>query len=124
MDSLKSTKGLIMSIEFNGKTSVKHPIPEKMKAWVLGNPDQLMLIDKPIVMPGKAEVLVKQGISDPYDGPAVWTLHPNNPVDIIKGVWHKGRNSSDEPAHIIEIWKGETDKLSEDDIERWEREVE
>ena len=73
---------------------------------------------------GKAEVLVKQGITDPYDGPAVWTLHPNNPVDIIKGAWHKGRNSSDEPAHIIEIWKGPTDKLSEDDIERWEREVE
>ena len=48
-----------MSIEFNGKTSVKHPIPETMKAWVLGNPDQLMLIDKPIVMPGKAEVLVR-----------------------------------------------------------------
>ncbi len=59
MDSLKSTKGLIMSIEFNVKTSVKHPIPEKMKAWVLGNPDQLMLIDKPIIMPGKAEVLVR-----------------------------------------------------------------
>ena len=59
MDSLKSTKGLIMSIEFNGKISVKHPIPETMKAWVLGNPDQLMLIDKPIVMPGKAEVLVR-----------------------------------------------------------------
>ena len=48
-----------MSIEFNGKISVKHPIPETMKAWVLGNPDQLMLIDKPIVMPGKAEVLVR-----------------------------------------------------------------
>ena len=30
-----------------------------MKAWVLGDPDELMLIDKPIVMPGKAEVLVK-----------------------------------------------------------------
>ena len=59
MDSLKSIKGSIMSIEFKGKTSVKHPIPETMKAWVLGNPDQLMLIDKPIVMPGKAEVLVR-----------------------------------------------------------------
>ena len=59
MDLLKSIKGLIMSIEFYGKTSAKHPIPETMKAWVLGNPDQLMLIDKPIVMPGKAEVLVR-----------------------------------------------------------------
>ena len=59
MDSLKSIKGLIMSIEFNGKTSVKHPIPETMKAWVLGDPGELSLIDKPIVMPGKAEVLIK-----------------------------------------------------------------
>ena len=48
-----------MSIEFNGKTSVKHPIPETMKAWVLGDPDELSLIDKPVVMPGKAEVLIK-----------------------------------------------------------------
>ena len=54
MDSLKSIKGFIMSIEFNGKTSVKHPIPETMKAWVLGDPDKLSLIDKPIVMPGQA----------------------------------------------------------------------
>ena len=48
-----------MSIRFNGKTSYKFPLPEKMKAWVLGDPDGLTLIDKPIVMPGKAEVLVK-----------------------------------------------------------------
>ena len=53
------TRGLIMSIEFNGKTSVKHPIPETMKAWVLGDPDELSLIDKPIVMPGKSEALIK-----------------------------------------------------------------
>ncbi|MBR20394.1 MAG: hypothetical protein CMA64_09680 [Euryarchaeota archaeon] len=73
---------------------------------------------------GDAEVLIKQGITDPYDGPAVWKLHPNNPIDIVKSVWHKGRNSSDKPAHIIEIWKGETDKLTEDDIERWDSEEE
>ena len=30
-----------------------------MKAWVLGDPNEPMLIDKPIVMPGKAEFLVK-----------------------------------------------------------------
>ena len=30
-----------------------------MKAWVLRDPNELTLIDKPIVMPGKAEVLVK-----------------------------------------------------------------
>ena len=48
-----------MSNRFNGKTSDKFPLPKKMKAWVLGDPNELMLIDKPIVMPGKAEVLVK-----------------------------------------------------------------
>ena len=48
-----------MSVRFNGKTSDKFPLPKKMKAWVLGDPNELMLIDKPIVMPGKAEVLVK-----------------------------------------------------------------
>ena len=48
-----------MPIKFNGKTSVKHPIPETMKAWVLGDPDELSLIDKPVVMPGKSEVLIK-----------------------------------------------------------------
>ena len=59
MDQLKSTRGFTMSIEFNGKTSVKYPIPETMKAWVLRDPEELSLIDKPIVMPGKAEVLIK-----------------------------------------------------------------
>ncbi len=59
MDQLKSTRGLTMSIEFNGKISVKYPIPETMKAWVLKDPEELSLIDKPIVMPGKAEVLIK-----------------------------------------------------------------
>ena len=73
---------------------------------------------------GDAEVLIKQGVTDPYDGPAVWKLHPNNPIDITRGTWHKGRNKSDEPAHIIEIWKGETDKLTEDDIERYNGEEE
>ena len=48
-----------MSISFNGKISDKYPIPEKMKAWVLGDPDELSLIDKPIIMPGKSEVLIK-----------------------------------------------------------------
>ena len=48
-----------MSINFNGKISDKYPIPEKMKAWVLGDPDELSLIDKPIIMPSKSEVLIK-----------------------------------------------------------------
>ena len=48
-----------MSNEFLGKTSSKYPIPKTMKAWVLGNPYEISLIDKPVEMPGKAEVLVK-----------------------------------------------------------------
>ena len=48
-----------MSIKFKGKTSQKFPIPEKMKAWVLGNPDELSLVDKKVEMPDKSEVLIK-----------------------------------------------------------------
>jgi L-iditol 2-dehydrogenase len=34
-------------------------IPGKMKAWVLGNPDELKLVEKPVPQPGPAEVLVR-----------------------------------------------------------------
>jgi len=34
-------------------------IPERMKAWVLGHPGELALIDKPVPAPGLAEVLVR-----------------------------------------------------------------
>lgn len=37
----------------------KFVIPEKMKAWVLGNPNELSMIEKPIPEPGPAEVLVR-----------------------------------------------------------------
>ena len=43
-----------------------------------------------------------------------------NPVDIPSGVWHQCVNTSDEPAHIVEIWKGPSEHLNEDDIERFE----
>ena len=48
-----------MPSQFNGKTSEKFPIPKTMKAWVLGDPDKLSLVDKQVEMPNKAEVLVK-----------------------------------------------------------------
>ncbi|RXF72658.1 zinc-dependent alcohol dehydrogenase [Hansschlegelia zhihuaiae] len=41
------------------KTDPNYPIPETMKAWVLGDPDQLTLADKPVPTPKKAEVLVR-----------------------------------------------------------------
>jgi L-iditol 2-dehydrogenase len=36
-----------------------YPIPETMKAWVLGGPDELSLVDKKVPEPGRAEVLVR-----------------------------------------------------------------
>ena len=41
------------------KTDKDFPIPETMKAWVLGSPGELKLIDKPVPVPSKAEVLVR-----------------------------------------------------------------
>ena len=37
-------------------------------------------------------------------------------IFIPVNTWHKGVNESDNPAHIIEIWRGYI--LTEDDIER------
>ena len=36
-----------------------YPVPETMKAWVLGGPDELSLVQKPVPEPGVAEVLVR-----------------------------------------------------------------
>ena len=41
------------------KTSLDMPVPDTMKAWVLGNPGELKLVDKPVPAPKKAEVLVR-----------------------------------------------------------------
>ncbi len=41
------------------KTSKDFPVPDTMKAWVLGGPGELMLKDKPVPVPKKAEVLVR-----------------------------------------------------------------
>ena len=35
------------------------PIPATMKAWVLGDPEELALVEKPVPQPGPAEVLVR-----------------------------------------------------------------
>src|SRR6202790_4572834 len=37
----------------------QYPIPDKMKAWVLGGPEELSLVEKPVPEPGSAEVLVR-----------------------------------------------------------------
>src|SRR5260370_33357910 len=37
----------------------QYPIPDRMKAWVLGGPEELSLVQKPVPQPGPAEVLVR-----------------------------------------------------------------
>jgi cytidyltransferase-like protein len=69
---------------------------------------------------GTAHVLTSTNNSDPTDGAKRQQLTPPNPVDIPKGVWHQGCNDSDEPAHIVEVWKGPSELLGEEDIERWD----
>lgn len=39
--------------------SNEFPVPDRMKAWVLGAPDEIFLVDKPVPQPGAAEVLVR-----------------------------------------------------------------
>src|ERR1700744_3174622 len=41
------------------KTAPNFPVPAQMKAWVLGDPDQLHFRDKPTPVPKRAEVLVR-----------------------------------------------------------------
>mgnify|MGYP003640839210 CR=1 FL=1 len=73
------------------------------------------------IVSGKAYLKTKV-TGDPFDGCNVRHLHRANPIEIPTKIWHQGCNDSDEPAHIVEIWKGDSDKLSESDIERWDRE--
>ncbi|HEU6442966.1 MAG TPA: zinc-binding dehydrogenase, partial [Microvirga sp.] len=48
-----------MPMPENVRTHADYPVPETMKAWVLGDPGQLSLVDKPVPVPKKAEVLVR-----------------------------------------------------------------
>src|SRR5262245_23860482 len=41
------------------KTSTDYPVPDNMKAWVLGDPGELSLREQPVPVPKKAEVLVR-----------------------------------------------------------------
>ena len=62
--------------------------------------------------------LLTSNRTEPED-PQRRDLTPPNPVDIPSGTWHQGVNESNQPAHIIEVWKGSSELLSEDDIIRW-----
>jgi L-iditol 2-dehydrogenase len=41
------------------KTAKDMPVPDTMRAWVLGDPGELKLIEKPVPVPKRAEVLVR-----------------------------------------------------------------
>ena len=66
-------------------TSTEFPIPDKMKAWVLGGPDELFLRDKPTPVPARAEVLVR------IDAVAICAtdleiIHSGSPASIQGGL--------------------------------------
>jgi len=73
------------------------------------------------IVSGQAHILMSTNNVDPHDGALRRILSTPNPVDIPRGVWHQGVNDSDEPAHIVEIWKGPSELLSESDIERFDK---
>jgi L-iditol 2-dehydrogenase len=67
------------------KTSVEFPVPDQMKAWVLGEPDELFLRDKPMPVPARAEVLVR------IDAVAICAtdleiIHSGSPASILGGL--------------------------------------
>jgi L-iditol 2-dehydrogenase len=66
-------------------TSADHPVPDQMKAWVLGSPDELFLRDKPVPVPARAEVLVR------IDAVAICAtdlevIHSGSPASILGGL--------------------------------------
>ncbi|WP_426441580.1 zinc-dependent alcohol dehydrogenase [Bradyrhizobium genosp. P] len=66
-------------------TSSDLPIPDQMKAWVLGDPDQLFLREKPTPVPSRAEVLVR------IDAVAICAtdleiIHSGSPASIQGGL--------------------------------------
>src|SRR4051794_18448595 len=67
------------------KTSPDLPIPDRMRAWVLGDPDQLLLREKPVPVPNRAEVLVR------IDAVAICAtdleiIHSGSPAKISGGL--------------------------------------
>src|SRR3954465_725379 len=67
----------------NVKVDPAFPVPDTMKAWVLGDPGELSLVDKPVPVPKSAEVLVRTdgGATSP---PALETT-PHGPPAQIQG---------------------------------------
>src|SRR6202165_2828814 len=70
------------------RTSPDLPIPDDMKAWVLGGADELFLRNKPVPVPARAEVLVR------IDAVAICAtdleiIHSGSPASIQGGLTFK-----------------------------------
>ncbi|HUK06282.1 MAG TPA: zinc-binding dehydrogenase [Stellaceae bacterium] len=48
-----------MASSMTGRRSNEFPVPRTMKAWVLGGPEELSMVEKPVPEPGPAEVLLR-----------------------------------------------------------------
>src|SRR5437868_12056657 len=67
------------------RTSPDLPVPDEMKSWVLGGPDELFLRNKPVPVPALAEVLVR------IDAVAICAtdleiIHAGTPASILGGL--------------------------------------
>ena len=109
------------------KTSPDFPIPDTMRAWVLGDPDQLTLTKKPVPVPKRAEVLVR------IDAVAICAtdleiIH-HGPPALIQGAspstrisrratntwarwWHWGLVSTNTGSDSASPWKSTPDAAS------------
>ncbi|MDP1534354.1 MAG: zinc-binding dehydrogenase [Rubrivivax sp.] len=62
-----------------------YDIPATMKAWVLGDPNQLTMVDKPVPQPGPAEVLVRiDAIA--VCGTDIEIIHKGTPAMFLGGL--------------------------------------
>src|SRR5262245_5804195 len=87
--------GDVMYAPAGVKTDNDYPIPDRMKAWVLGDPGELSLTDKPVPVPKKAEVLVR------IDAVAICAtdleiIYHGPPASILGGMPH---NKNFTPGH-------------------------
>src|SRR5258708_34577060 len=67
------------------KTLSEFLVPEQMKAWVQGNPDELLLRGKPTPVPGRAEVLVRID-AVPICATDLEIIHGGSPASIQGGL--------------------------------------
>ena len=50
---------MVISVIGSRSRSNQYPTPDRMKAWVLGGPEELSVVEKPVPEPGPTEVLVR-----------------------------------------------------------------